>query len=116
MDSAKIEARKETAQAWFEALRDRLLTALEDVERALPAGAPLSDRAAGQFARTPWQRTEHTGAPGGGDGGVAQIQVYRNRQAVDHGRRASKMRRALRSKLHQAPSASRHLFSGKKQN
>jgi coproporphyrinogen III oxidase len=66
MDSAKIEGRKETAKAWFEALRDRLLTALEDVERALPAGAPLSDRGAGQFARTPWQRTDHSGAPGGG--------------------------------------------------
>ena len=62
MDSAKIEARKETAKAWFEALRDRLLTALEDVEGALPAGAPLSDRALGQFARTTWQRTDHSGA------------------------------------------------------
>jgi len=66
MDSAKTEARKETAKAWFEALRDRLLTALEDVERALPAGAPLSECAAGQFTRSPWQRTDHTGPPGGG--------------------------------------------------
>jgi hypothetical protein len=47
MDSAKIEARKETAKAWFEALRDRLLAVLEDLERALPAGAPLSECAAG---------------------------------------------------------------------
>ncbi|HEY4737558.1 MAG TPA: coproporphyrinogen III oxidase, partial [Xanthobacteraceae bacterium] len=66
MDSAKTEARKETAKAWFEALRDRLLTALEDVERALPAGAPMSECAAGQFTRSPWQRTDHTGPPGGG--------------------------------------------------
>jgi coproporphyrinogen III oxidase len=66
MNNAKIEARKETAKAWFEALRDRLLTALEDVERALPAGAPLSDRPAGRLARSPWQRTDYSGAPGGG--------------------------------------------------
>ena len=66
MDSAKTEARKETAKSWFETLRDRLLAAFEDLERTLPAGAPLSDRAAGRFARSPWQRTDHTGAPGGG--------------------------------------------------
>src|SRR5436189_3802944 len=66
MNSAKPEQRKETAQTWFEALRDRLLTALEGVEDALPVGAPLSDRAAGRFERTPWQRSDHTGAPGGG--------------------------------------------------
>jgi coproporphyrinogen III oxidase len=66
MDNAKIEARKESAKTSFEALRDRLLTAFEDVERALPAGAPLSERAPGRFARGPWQRTDHTGAPGGG--------------------------------------------------
>ena len=73
MNSAKPEQRKETAQTWFEALRDRLLTALEGVEDALPAGAPLSDRAAGRFKRTPWQRTDHTGAPGGG-GVMAMMQ------------------------------------------
>jgi coproporphyrinogen III oxidase len=61
MDNAKIETQKQTAKVWFEDLRDRLLAALEDVERALPAGAPLADRTAGRFARTPWQRTDHTG-------------------------------------------------------
>jgi coproporphyrinogen III oxidase len=66
MNSAKITALKETAKAWFEALRDRLLAAFEGLERTLPAGAPLSDRTAGQFRRTPWQRPDHSGAPGGG--------------------------------------------------
>jgi coproporphyrinogen III oxidase len=62
MNSAKPEQRRETAQTWFEALRDRLVMALEGVEDALPADAPLSDRPAGRFKRTAWQRTDHTGA------------------------------------------------------
>jgi coproporphyrinogen III oxidase len=61
MDSAKTEARKQTAKSWFEALRDRIIAAFEGLERTLPACAPLSDRAAGQFIRTPWQRTDHSG-------------------------------------------------------
>jgi coproporphyrinogen III oxidase len=66
MDSAKTHARKETAKAWFESLRERIVSAFEELERALPAGASLSDRAAGQFTRTAWQSTDHSGAPGGG--------------------------------------------------
>jgi coproporphyrinogen III oxidase len=62
MNSAKTEQRKETASGWFEQLRDRLLTALERLEAELPPGAPLSDRPAGQFKRTAWQRTDHSGA------------------------------------------------------
>ncbi len=64
--SQQLEARKTRARAWFEALRDDICAALEAVEDALPATAPLSDRAAGRFARTPWNRTDHTGSPGGG--------------------------------------------------
>ena len=61
-----LETHKESARAWFERLRDNICAALEAVEDALPAGAPLSDRAAGRFKRTPWQRADHSGAPGGG--------------------------------------------------
>ena len=66
MDSAESETRKATAKSWFEALRDRILAAFEDIERTLPAGVPLSERPAGRFACSPWQRTDHRGAPGGG--------------------------------------------------
>jgi coproporphyrinogen III oxidase len=66
MDSRKIEQRKEQAKAWFETLRDRIVAAFEAVEAALPATAPLADRPAGRFVRTPWSRTDHSGNPGGG--------------------------------------------------
>jgi coproporphyrinogen III oxidase len=66
MDSGKIEQRKEQAKAWFETLRDRIVATFEAVEDALPATAPLADRPAGRFARTPWSRSDHTGAAGGG--------------------------------------------------
>ena len=65
-DLATLDARKDWARAWFENLRDDICAALEAVEDALPARAPLSDRAAGRFKRTPWQRADHTGQPGGG--------------------------------------------------
>ena len=65
-DLATLDARKDWARAWFENLRDDICAALEAVEDTLPAGAPLSDRAAGRFKRTPWQRADHTGQPGGG--------------------------------------------------
>jgi coproporphyrinogen III oxidase len=66
MDSGQIEARKTRARTWFEALRDDVCAALEAVEDALPAGAPLAQKPAGRFVRTPWSRTDHSGAPGGG--------------------------------------------------
>src|SRR6478609_6465324 len=65
-DAATLEARKGRARAWFERLRDDMCSALQAVEDALPAGSPLSERAAGRFKRTPWQRTDHSGHPGGG--------------------------------------------------
>jgi len=61
-----LEAQKQRAQAWFESLRDDLCAAFERLEADLPAGAPMAEREPGRFVRTPWSRTDHTGAPGGG--------------------------------------------------
>ena len=66
MDTDKVAEHKELARSWFEALRDRIVAAFEAVEDGLPATAPLADRPPGRFVRTPWQRTDHSGAPGGG--------------------------------------------------
>jgi len=66
MDAGQIEARKTQARAWFERLRDDITTAFEALERDLPTDAPLADRPAGRFVRAPWERTDHTGALGGG--------------------------------------------------
>jgi coproporphyrinogen III oxidase len=66
MDLNLTETRKNQARTWFESLRDRIVEAFEQLEDVLPAGAPLADRPAGRFERTPWSRTDHTGAPGGG--------------------------------------------------
>src|SRR3984957_9107202 len=66
MDLRMTETRKDSARAWFETLRDRMVAAFEEIEDALPAGGPLADRPPGRFVRTPWNRTDHTGVPGVG--------------------------------------------------
>ena len=66
MSSGTLDARKARAQTWFEALRDDICAALEQLEDALPVDAPHAAARTGRFVRTPWSRTDHTGAPGGG--------------------------------------------------
>jgi coproporphyrinogen III oxidase len=61
-----LAARQAQARAWFENLRDQICAALEKIEDEPPAGAPLSERQPGRFVRTPWDRSDHTGQPGGG--------------------------------------------------
>jgi coproporphyrinogen III oxidase len=69
-DLAQIESRKAKARAWFEALRDVICKAFEEIETSQTDG-PLSELKAGEFVRTPWERTDHSGAKGGG--GVMSI-------------------------------------------
>jgi coproporphyrinogen III oxidase len=63
-DDATVSRRKDQARAWFESLRDDICAAIEAIEHDLPKGAPLGDRPAGRFARTPWSRTDHSGGGG----------------------------------------------------
>jgi coproporphyrinogen III oxidase len=66
METGQIEQRKERTRVWFESLRDQILVAFEALEDALPSSATLGERAPGHFERRPWNRTDHTGSPGGG--------------------------------------------------
>ena len=61
-----LETRKQMSRAWFESLRDQICAAFEKLEADLPATAPHGDMSPGQFVRTPWERTDHTGEKGGG--------------------------------------------------
>lgn len=59
-----IEERKQKARPWFEQLRDDICLSLEKLEADAPAALYPGD--AGRFVRTPWDRTDHSGKPGGG--------------------------------------------------
>ena len=64
MDVTLIDDRKTRARAWFEALRNDICAAFERLEDDAPPALYPGD--AGRFVRTPWERTDHTGKPGGG--------------------------------------------------
>jgi coproporphyrinogen III oxidase len=64
MDISLIEQRKARAKTWFERLRDDICAAFERLEDEAPAS--LFPGAAGRFVRTPWERADPGGAPGGG--------------------------------------------------
>ncbi|WP_429067746.1 oxygen-dependent coproporphyrinogen oxidase [Bosea sp. OAE752] len=71
-DPAVFAALKPRAAAWFADLRDQICAAFEQIEdEAAGPFAPEADATPGRFARKPWQRTNHDGAPGGG--GVMSI-------------------------------------------
>jgi coproporphyrinogen III oxidase len=63
--TAGAQAQKDAARASFEALQDRLIAGFEAMEAAGPAwpGGPAEP---GRFERKAWNRTDHSGAPGGG--------------------------------------------------
>jgi coproporphyrinogen III oxidase len=64
MDLSLIEERKARARNWFEGLRDEICAAFEQLEEEAPAS--LYPGEPGCFVRTPWQRTDQSGAAGGG--------------------------------------------------
>ena len=64
-----IELKKQTASNWFALLRDQICQDFEAIEREVQG--PLADQPAGHFERKPWDRTDHSGAKGGG--GVMSI-------------------------------------------
>ena len=63
-EPAILDDRKARARAWFESLRDQICAAFERIEDDAPAS--LYAGSAGRFVRTPWRRTDHGGADGGG--------------------------------------------------
>ncbi len=64
METKVIDDRKRQARAWFEALRDEICMAFEKLEDDAPGD--LYPDEPGRFVRSPWERTDHTGAAGGG--------------------------------------------------
>ena len=66
-----LDARKARAESWFHSLRDTICASFEALEDE--ATGPFFEDAkdAGRFQRTPWERTDHSGAKGGG--GVMSI-------------------------------------------
>lgn len=60
-----FELERAKASAWFAALRDDVCAEFERIEDELASG-PMAEKPAGRFQRKPWQRTDHTGAEGGG--------------------------------------------------
>lgn len=66
-----LEARKETAKAWFEKLRDDICAAFEKLEDE--AGLLYADMAPGRFQFTPWERGPDQG---GGTMGMLKGRVF----------------------------------------
>jgi coproporphyrinogen III oxidase len=71
--SDELAARQARASAWFAELRARICAAFEALEDDAPAGLYPDGQAPGRFVRTPWERTDPSGAPGGG-GVMAMMQ------------------------------------------
>ena len=61
---ADIEDKKKEAESWFQNLRDQICAEFETLEREVTLGKEGVEPAT--FNRTPWERTDHTGAKGGG--------------------------------------------------
>ena len=65
-DVTRFDQRKNEARVWFESLQQRLVGTIEAIERDFPGPFPDEATEPGRFAISPWARTDHSGAPGGG--------------------------------------------------
>jgi coproporphyrinogen III oxidase len=66
IDSAVVARLQTEAPAWFVALRDRICAAFEALEAEASGPFYPEAIAPGRFERKPWERKDHSGAPGGG--------------------------------------------------
>lgn len=66
-----LDARKSRAETWFHSLRDAICASFEALEDESTGPFFEEAKEAGRFQRTPWERTDHSGAKGGG--GVMSI-------------------------------------------
>ena len=66
MSQDLLETRKAEAARWFAELQDRILAAFEALEDECPGPFFPEAKTPGRARFTPWERTDHTGAPGGG--------------------------------------------------
>ena len=64
MTQTDLATLKADTAAWFAILRDRICSAFEALEDEI--ATPGIDAAPSRFVRTPWQRTDVGGGPGGG--------------------------------------------------
>lgn len=60
----KVENHKFAATAWFKSLRDDICVSFEAIEAIQKSRTPTTKP--GEFQLKTWERTDHTGAPGGG--------------------------------------------------
>jgi coproporphyrinogen III oxidase len=60
------ERRKIEARHWFESLQQRLIDAMESIERDCRGPYCPEATQPGRFEIRPWSRTDHSGEPGGG--------------------------------------------------
>jgi len=58
----ELARRKQAAATWFESLRNAICAAFESIED----DADFAPGVPGRFVRKTWERTDHSGAPGGG--------------------------------------------------
>ncbi len=59
-------ARKERARVWFEELQRLICASLEGIEDEAEGLPGCDGRPPGRFVKTPWTRSDHSGADGGG--------------------------------------------------